>query len=1273
MLAIPSPDLLVNLFASAAQLLGLLVLCLGGGLWRHRTLPKNGSPPRQRWLLPAAVASAVGLAIALVLYHLHVVDAQQRRLRVNLLRSSQEAGKSVGDTSLKTLAFSDQAKHPNGVTSEQLDQLLTEPDRINLVDVRETEEVEMGLIRGAWARRYPDLFADRSGLVRAGQRTILLCESGNRSSELATEFAREGIEAAFLVGGYEKWVAEGRPIDGVQLEERDELRALPEFPNKHVLLETDDVQRMFAEDDLLFVDVRYPKDFEQGHLPGAINLPLRKLRLAEAIAAIAALPNRPIAVPCYDKRSSFYGLILGIRLARAGRDFRGRYTLPQEFALPPKESEWVARWRADHAERTWFGDITSGLSGMLAALAQRLDSLVLAIVLAALALRLLLLPWSARADRDNLRMRALAPSLKELRQRLADDPPRLRRAVMAVLRRERVRPGRNLLVTIVQLVAFTAMFAAVDRACADTAVGWAWLQLQSPDPWWLLPMLVAGAMTGIVLVQGVRSRAGAVAAAVFVLGIGALVGVCRAGSQLYLLVSIGAVLVQTIAVRAWLRPRRVSTAGGMVPLIAAAGRDDLGGKARRLGEMLAEGLPVPDGFALADGHSLTAADRRRLARMRSGTFAVRSSAQGEDGAEHSHAGEFRTLLDVRADGLDNAIAAVRRSYGTRRGGVVVQPLIPASHAGVLFTEDPAHAGRMLVELVEGLGEALVSGAAAPSEHRFSRVDLRPIGRPPEIDLQPLLALGRRLERQFGRPQDIEWAFADGRFWLLQSRDITVRAGDAEGPVAAREAERARLLAAFADAPANAIVAEASDFAALLPAPTPQSLALMQDIWAPGGSVDRACRRLGLRFGADEGSPPFVLSVFGRCLLDRRQAATRIGFGSAAAFRLGAASRALEHRLEEWLVTARRQARLHGAVATDRLELTELLQLFATTRTRFLTETYVEAEVVNLAAEAYVAEAHRRLTRQGLDPLPHLSGIQTVVQRAFAALHGPGDENHRRATFLDQFGHRAIHDFELAEPRYAEAAATVATLSAAAPGKTPAPVVEPPLPPGRLSAAAVRRARRFQELKEEAKHVAALELAWLRQLLLAIGARTGLGDDVFFLHPDRLPMLADARERPAAAQLAARRRRDLGWLVQVPIPDAIRPTDLVHLGEERALVPQPAGRLHGTRVAGDRVVTGRAVVLREPTDLATLSADDILITRCTDPAWLPAFRTVRGLVTELGGWLSHGAIQAREQNLPAIVGATGAMHRLRTGMTVRLERDGEIAIVAENERAGDAAA
>jgi len=129
---------------------------------------------------------------------------------------------------------------------------------------------------------------------------------------------------------------------------------------------------------------------------------------------------------------------------------------------------------------------------------------------------------------------------------------------------------------------------------------------------------------------------------------------------------------------------------------------------------------------------------------------VRSSAIGEDGEHQSFAGEFRTLLEVDRAGLAAAIAAVRTSYAGRPGGVVVQAMVPAEYAGVMFTEDPAHAGRVLIEAVAGLGEGLVSGTATPTEHRVGRVTgAVAAGEPAPIDVRPLVELGRALERRFG--------------------------------------------------------------------------------------------------------------------------------------------------------------------------------------------------------------------------------------------------------------------------------------------------------------------------------------------------------------------------------------------------------------------------------------------------------------------------------------------------------------------------------------------
>ncbi|MFO1076265.1 MAG: rhodanese-like domain-containing protein [Planctomycetota bacterium] len=245
MLAIPSPDVLLNLFASAAQVLGLLALCIGGGLFSRRSSFSPGrTAPTSRLPLMIASVLLVGVSVAFLLYHFAAVDTENRRLRANLVRSSTEAGKSVGDTSLKTLSYSGQTQHPRGMSTDDLANAIAAGAPLNLIDVREPEEIEVARIAGTWARRYPDLQADRDGLVVPGKETILLCESGNRSSELCDYFAEQGVATKFVIGGYEKWVAEERPVDGLSAAERSDLRAIPDFTNKDVLLTTAAVETL---------------------------------------------------------------------------------------------------------------------------------------------------------------------------------------------------------------------------------------------------------------------------------------------------------------------------------------------------------------------------------------------------------------------------------------------------------------------------------------------------------------------------------------------------------------------------------------------------------------------------------------------------------------------------------------------------------------------------------------------------------------------------------------------------------------------------------------------------------------------------------------------------------------------------------------------------------------------------------------------------------------------------------------------------------------------
>jgi hypothetical protein len=136
-------------------------------------------------------------------------------------------------------------------------------------------------------------------------------------------------------------------MTGLQARTIESLRAIPSYRNDRVLLDTKQVKTLVDQERALFVDVRYPGEFAAERLPGAINLPIRRIAREELEARIAQLPKQPIILPCYDRRSCFFSEVLGLELAKAGHDFRGRYTLPWEFFntedRPAHEVEWDAR------------------------------------------------------------------------------------------------------------------------------------------------------------------------------------------------------------------------------------------------------------------------------------------------------------------------------------------------------------------------------------------------------------------------------------------------------------------------------------------------------------------------------------------------------------------------------------------------------------------------------------------------------------------------------------------------------------------------------------------------------------------------------------------------------------------------------------------------------------------------------------------------------------------------------------------------------------------
>lgn len=1307
-LAIPSPDLVINLFASMGQILGMLSVAFGGAAVSLRRRAKARGADCSVWPFRVALGLFIVTAAGFALYVSHQADRDNKRLHANLTRSSTEQGRQVGDASLKTLSFSGQEQHPRGISTETLQQRLAQDRSIRLIDVREQEETEAGMIPKARHKGYPDLAADHAGLAQSGRQPVLMCFSGNRSSELCDELAADGVDCKFVVGGYEKWLAEGRGVEG-EVDRDKDLRALPDFPHKTTLLDTPEVEQLVREHNALFLDTRYPGDFEQGHLPGAVNLPLRMMRQAQWRQALEQLPeDRPLIAACYDKRSCFFSQILGLRLSRLDLDYRGRYTVPHEYAMPSKVRQHVQAWEERQKGKTFFGLIGEPLEVLLHKLTELSGNFFIGILLTVLGLRLLLLPFSAKTEIDRVREARRAPEVRELKKRLKDNPRRLGRALRSISKQDRATPLFNMAGNIVQLILFVVLFTVVDTAAKQFGGSLLWLRpVSEPDPYFILPALVAALIFLHMALMTERWTQGR-----SLLNIGSAVLLflltfqISAALNIYLILSMGLLTLHGILVRAafrWherrnrrrtLQPKRKDF-GGIIPLQHLTPDGGGGNKGLKLGELIRAGFPVPGGFVVT--HEVLAepqisARHRSLiekawGRINAQQVAVRSSGLNEDGSDKSYAGVFESKLEVTWDQFFAALEEVRQSLSSTRaaaysgreeaGGIVVQKMVDAEYAGVVFTEHPATSGSMMIEMVTGLGESLVSGQATPESYQFGRYTKRRLSpKEPPIDLTPLIALTHRVEAHFGRPQDIEWAYAGGRFHLLQTRDITSDSRSGVGDKAVMERERFRLLELFQQQDEDTVVLRQNELSELMPNPTPLSLSLMDRIWGPGGSVDLACAYLRIPYDVEEDSAPYVFSAFGSLYVNQVENRKRLSRspGMYATFRLSRAAEAIEKQfMEEFLPGYLKEIRMREAVDFRRLPVEELAPLFRKTMDRFITEVYLQAEVVNVAAEYYTSTAKKELERRGENPTEYLAqGPRTVVHRAMSMLPEIRKGERTIQEFLDLFGHRSPQDFELSAPRYREDLDRVVQMAERAQegAARSQPATAAKTPKNTVLRIAVERAQRFQMLKEEAKHQCLRELALLRQIALELDRQLDLRGGIFHLEVDEVLRLSDDSFMNEAYDLGMQRRSETPKLEEAPpLEFDIRELETFGLDMELAAAPEPsAASLRGLRISGAHEGVGRARVLKDPDQIGQFVEGEVLVARFTDPTWTPVFSLASGVVTEVGGWLSHAAILARELGVPGTVGVANATRRLQTGDLVRLHQDGTVTISQRNRRA-----
>jgi pyruvate,water dikinase len=587
----------------------------------------------------------------------------------------------------------------------------------------------------------------------------------------------------------------------------------------------------------------------------------------------------------------------------------------------------------------------------------------------------------------------------------------------------------------------------------------------------------------------------------------------------------------------------------------------------------------------------------------------------------------------------------------------------------------------------------------------------------------LAKLGRRIEALFGHPQDIEWCLVGDEFQVVQSRPITtlfpVPASSDQGnhvyvsvghqqmmtdpmkplglsvwqlttprPMSeaggrlfvdvTRElgspASRAGLLTALGRSDpligdALATILERGDFIPALPgedldgtpadgAPAP----IETDPAIPAGLVERGQASIAtLKRHIQAKSGPELLDFIVADFTELKQ----ILFDPRSLPVIMAAMQAtwlLNERLQEWLgeknaVDTLTQSVPHNVTSEMGLALLDV------------------ADVIRPHPDV-VAFLQQAGDEDVLDQLPALAGGREARDAIQA--------------FLDTYGMRCAGEIDITKPRWSERPATLVPMILGniknfepgagkrrfEQGRQEAWRQEQELlarvralPDGEAKAEQAKRLidriRTFAGYREYPKYFMISRYFVYKQALLTEAERLVQAhvlrarDDIFYF---RLHELHDVVRTNQADDQLIRQRKDAFRSYQALTPPRVLTSDGEAVPGTYRRAGVPAGALTGLPVSAG-TVEGRARVILDMAQ-ADLEAGDILVTAYTDPSWTPAFVAIKGLVTEVGGLMTHGAVIAREYGLPAVVGVEHATRLIRDGQRIRVHgTDGYIEVLS----------
>lgn len=738
--------------------------------------------------------------------------------------------------------------------------------------------------------------------------------------------------------------------------------------------------------------------------------------------------------------------------------------------------------------------------------------------------------------------------------------------------------------------------------------------------------------------------------------------------------------------------------------------ESAGNKALNLHRLHKAGMRIPPAF-VCDWHlyhryindDISLVDELRLDLSRSldpdKKYAVRSSANIEDSVDRSFAGQFKSVLNVQ--GTDNILQAIWSVWSSAQApavkayldrhqmdprqlsmAVIVQEMVEARASGVALSRNPVTgANEVVVEAVEGLGEALVQGGVTPQRwvNKWGNWIVKAESKIPLEMIAEVVERTREIGKKFKAHVDVEWAY-DGRdVYLLQSREITtLNQRNVYSNHISREMLPGIIKPLIASINLPLVCTMWVRFMKELIGETraaPEELArtfyyrayfnmgvlgkVFEDVGMPAESVELMMSVL------PDGATKPSMKPTARTML---RLPNMIGFGlskwnfaipmSRALVELHRQVDTFQYRSvnelseSDLLAETERLYKVVQQVAYYNIVGPILMGMFNSGLKYLLKKQGVDFANFDLMEgyadlEMYDPKTYlHELNREFMEFEPALQDqIRASSYADFKQIEGLEKFQTKVADFIERFGHLSDNGNDFSSMPWREAPEMVMKLVT---DFAPARVDEgrkirpSDVPMGPFVRAIFRRARDFRFLREQVSSLYTFGYGLFRYYYLTMGnvlARRGWLDeaqDVFYLTDVQVKAAIQSREPLTDYRaLVAYHKVEIERYRDIPLPPTI-------YGDEPPPVQDPTfEKLIGIPTSIGHY-TGRVAVVRGIQDFPKVRQGDVLVIPYSDVGWTPLFARAGAVVSESGGLLSHSSIVAREYNIPAVVSANGAM-------------------------------